>query len=165
MDRSLGLSHSLEKFAHDLAESAARLPFALHRLGVFDQADRGGELRVLESTRQAGHRLRVRDAGRQLEDFLRQMADSVQVAASTGDENSFANVIDERFFLELPLEQFKGFAQTIGTTDQGEAERIFKALSEGGQVQMPMTKTFFSPAFGMVTDRFGVMWMVIVDQN
>ena len=60
---------------------------------------------------------------------------------------------------------FKGFAQSIGTTDQGEAERIFKSLSEGGQVQMPMTKTFYSPAFGMVTDRFGVMWMVIVDRD
>ena len=60
---------------------------------------------------------------------------------------------------------FKGFAQSIGTTDPSEAERIFKALSEGGQVQMPMTKTFFSPAFGMVTDRFGVMWMVIVDRD
>jgi len=41
-------------------------------------------------------------------------------------------------------------------------KRLFAALSDGGQVQMPLAKTFFSPAFGMVADRFGVSWMVIV---
>ncbi len=42
-----------------------------------------------------------------------------------------------------------------------EAERLFALLGEGGQVQMPMTQTFFSPRFGMVADRFGVSWMII----
>jgi PhnB protein len=49
---------------------------------------------------------------------------------------------------------------TVAAT--AEAERYFTALANGGQVQMPLTKTFFSPAFGMVTDRFGVSWMVYV---
>ena len=43
-----------------------------------------------------------------------------------------------------------------------EAERLFSALSNGGQAQMPLTKTFFSSRFGMVADRFGVSWMIIV---
>ena len=46
--------------------------------------------------------------------------------------------------------------------DEAEADRVFAALADGGQVQMPMGKTFFSPRFGMVADRFGVSWMVIV---
>jgi PhnB protein len=45
---------------------------------------------------------------------------------------------------------------------EAEADRRFGALAKGGQVQMPLAKTFFSPRFGMVTDRFGVMWMIIV---
>ncbi len=57
---------------------------------------------------------------------------------------------------------FEGFALSISVSDAEEAQRFFKALSEGGQVQMPLTKTFFSPAFGMVADKFGVGWMVIV---
>jgi PhnB protein len=59
---------------------------------------------------------------------------------------------------------FKGFSLSITLGDEGEAGRIFAALSEGGQVRMPMTKTFFSPSFGMVADRFGVGWMVIVGE-
>jgi len=46
--------------------------------------------------------------------------------------------------------------------DSGEAERRFAALANGGQVKMPLTKTFFSQCFGMLVDRFGVSWMVIV---
>lgn len=57
---------------------------------------------------------------------------------------------------------FQGFALTLATADTAEAERLFAALAEGGQVQMPMSETFFSPRFGMVADRFGVSWMVIV---
>lgn len=45
---------------------------------------------------------------------------------------------------------------------EAEAERLFGVLGDGGQVQMPMTKTFFSPRFGMLADRFGVSWMVYV---
>jgi len=46
--------------------------------------------------------------------------------------------------------------------NDAEAERKFAALAEGGQVQMPLTKTFWSPRFGMVADRFGVGWMISV---
>lgn len=57
---------------------------------------------------------------------------------------------------------FQGFALTLTFDDAAEADRVFAALSEGGQVRMPLGKTFFSPRFGMVTDKFGVMWMIIV---
>jgi PhnB protein len=60
--------------------------------------------------------------------------------------------------------KFEGFSLTISAPDVAAADRMFAALSEGGQVQMPMTKTFFSPRFGMVADRFGVGWMIIVAQ-
>jgi PhnB protein len=58
--------------------------------------------------------------------------------------------------------EFKGFSLSITVPDAATADRFFTALAEGGQVQMPLGKTFFSPRFGMVADRFGVGWMVIV---
>jgi PhnB protein len=58
---------------------------------------------------------------------------------------------------------FDGFALSLDAKTEAEADRLFAALSDGGQVQMPLGKTFFSPRFGMVADRFGVMWMVIVE--
>jgi PhnB protein len=57
----------------------------------------------------------------------------------------------------------QGFGLTLGARDESEAQRLFTALSNGGKVQMPLGKTFFSPAFGMVADKFGIMWMVIVE--
>jgi len=57
---------------------------------------------------------------------------------------------------------FKGIALSLTAADDAEAERRFNALADGGQVQMPLTKTFFSSSFGMVADRFGVTWMVYV---
>ena len=57
---------------------------------------------------------------------------------------------------------FGGISLSLTAKDAAEAERLFSALGEGGQVQQPMIKTFFSPAFGMVADRFGVSWMVSV---
>jgi len=57
---------------------------------------------------------------------------------------------------------FQGFALTITAADPADAKRIFNALADGGQVRMPLDKTFFSPAFGMLADRFGVSWMVYV---
>ena len=57
---------------------------------------------------------------------------------------------------------FKGFALTITAKTEAEADKVFGALSAGGQVQMPMSKTFFSPKFGMCADKFGVGWMVLV---
>ena len=56
---------------------------------------------------------------------------------------------------------FQGFALSVGVPDPATAERIFAALAEGGKVQMPLGKTFFARSFGMLTDRFGVGWMVI----
>jgi PhnB protein len=57
---------------------------------------------------------------------------------------------------------FQGFSLSLAVPNEAEAERLFAALAEGGQVQMPLTKTFFSSRFGMVADRFGVSWMIIV---
>lgn len=59
---------------------------------------------------------------------------------------------------------FKGIALSLTAANDAEAERLFAALATGGQVQMPMAKTFFSSRFGMLADRFGVGWMVIVAQ-
>jgi PhnB protein len=55
---------------------------------------------------------------------------------------------------------FQGFSLSLNLTRQAEAERLFNALADGGEVQMPLGPTFWSPCFGMVTDRFGVAWMV-----
>lgn len=54
----------------------------------------------------------------------------------------------------------QGFALGIGINDPAEAERLFKSLSEGGSVQMPMQETFWAARFGMLTDRFGIPWMI-----
>ena len=58
---------------------------------------------------------------------------------------------------------FQGFGLSLTAKDPADAERLFCALGKGGQVQMPLAKTFWSPAFGMLSDRFGVMWMIGVD--
>ncbi len=58
--------------------------------------------------------------------------------------------------------EFKGISLSLIAKDPAEAEKLFNALGDGGQVQMAMSKTFFSPAFGMVADKFGVSWMVVV---
>jgi PhnB protein len=57
---------------------------------------------------------------------------------------------------------FQGISLALTAPDDAEAERRFAALADGGQVQMPLTRTFFSSRFGMVADRFGVSWMVLV---
>jgi PhnB protein len=53
-----------------------------------------------------------------------------------------------------------GFQISASVTEEAEAKRIYAALSEGGSVQMPLMKTFWSPLFGICTDKFGVAWMV-----
>lgn len=58
--------------------------------------------------------------------------------------------------------KFQGFALTVAAKDEAEADKVFGALGEGGQVTMPLAKTFFSPRFGMLADKFGVNWMVLV---
>jgi PhnB protein len=59
--------------------------------------------------------------------------------------------------------EFKGITLSLSVASEAEADRLFNALANGGQVQMPIGKTFFSPRFGMVADRFGVSWMVIAE--
>ena len=57
---------------------------------------------------------------------------------------------------------FKGFSLSITAKDEAEAKKVFNALSAGGKVTMPLDKTFWSPCFGMLTDRWGIGWMVSV---
>jgi len=57
---------------------------------------------------------------------------------------------------------FQGFSLSLAVADEAEAGRVFVALADGGQVRMPLAKTFWSPCFGMLVDRFGVAWMVSV---
>lgn len=56
---------------------------------------------------------------------------------------------------------FKGFSLSLSVPTDAEAQRLFSALGDGGQVQMPLAKTFYASSFGMVADRFGVSWMII----
>lgn len=57
---------------------------------------------------------------------------------------------------------FNGFSLSLSFATEDEAKRAFNALAEGGQVTMPLMKTFWSPCFGMLTDRFGLGWLVTV---
>ena len=58
---------------------------------------------------------------------------------------------------------FQGFGLALTGKDDAEAEKLFGAVGQGGTVQMPMSKTFFASKFGMVTDRFGILWMVMAE--
>lgn len=60
---------------------------------------------------------------------------------------------------------FEGFSLSLTAADEKQAHEFFDALAEGGEVAMPLGKTFFAPCFGMVKDRFGVHWMVIVQEG
>ncbi len=57
--------------------------------------------------------------------------------------------------------EFKGFALSLDAKDPADGDRMFDALSQGGQVQMPLMESFFAKRFGMVADKFGVGWMII----
>jgi len=57
---------------------------------------------------------------------------------------------------------FQGFSLSLIVADADQADRFFNALADGGQVQMPLGETFWSPRFGMVSDRFGISWMINV---
>jgi PhnB protein len=58
--------------------------------------------------------------------------------------------------------KFEGFALSLTVKTETEADQAFTALAEGGHEEMPLAKTFFSARFGMVVDKFGVLWMVLV---
>jgi PhnB protein len=58
---------------------------------------------------------------------------------------------------------FNGFALSLMVANVAEAQRVFAALGDGGEVLMPLGQTFFAPQFGMLKDRFGVMWMIVVE--
>lgn len=58
--------------------------------------------------------------------------------------------------------KFGGFSLSLTFPAEAEAQRAFAALSEGGRITMPLGRTFWSPCFGMVTDRFGLGWMLTV---
>ena len=60
--------------------------------------------------------------------------------------------------------RFEGISLALSVGSDAEAKKAFAGLSEGGQVRMPLSKTFFSSSFGMLHDRFGIMWMVLVGQ-
>jgi len=58
---------------------------------------------------------------------------------------------------------FQGVSLSLSVATEAQAKHYFTALAEGGQVQMPLSKTFWSPSFGMLSDRFGVSWMINVE--
>lgn len=59
--------------------------------------------------------------------------------------------------------KFEGFSLSLSYKTEAEADKVFAALAQGGKIDMPLGKTFWSPKFGMLTDRFGVGWMVGMD--
>jgi PhnB protein len=59
--------------------------------------------------------------------------------------------------------KFEGFSLSLNAKDEAEADRMFAALADGGKVSLPLGKTFFAKRFGMVADRFGVGWMIMVE--
>jgi PhnB protein len=61
-----------------------------------------------------------------------------------------------------PGKNFNGFSLSLTVADEAAAKKAFDALGESGEVQMPLTKTFWSPCFGMLTDRFGMGWMITI---
>lgn len=95
-------------------------------------------------------------------------APSGNIAAETMDKVMHANLTigDSHVLLSDGRcggkANFSGITLSLSVMSDADAERAFAALGEGGKVTMPLTKTFFSSRFGMVTDRFGVGWMVVV---
>ena len=92
------------------------------------------------------------------------MADQVPKELHDKIIHASLKVQDSEFMgSDTPPDQYQkpiGFAVGIQFTDKSEAERVFKGLSEGGAVTMPLQETFWAAAFGMLTDKFGVPWMI-----
>lgn len=62
-------------------------------------------------------------------------------------------------------QSFAGFSLSLSLPTAAEVDKAFNALADGGKIGMPLAKTFWSPRFGMVTDRFGVNWMLTVPHD
>jgi PhnB protein len=60
---------------------------------------------------------------------------------------------------------FAGFSLALRVESSEKAERFFAALGDGGQIQIPLQKTFFAERYGIVIDRFGISWKIIVESN
>lgn len=86
-----------------------------------------------------------------------EQADVVIHAALTYDDNLLMASDDP---MSDPFGPVQGMMVSYSATDADDARRVYDALAEGGQVTQELTETFFSPAFGMCTDRFGTPWMV-----
>jgi PhnB protein len=61
--------------------------------------------------------------------------------------------------------KFEGISLALSSKTTAETEKSFNALAQGGQLQMPLGKTFFSPSFGMLVDKFGISWMIVTEQE
>ena len=102
---------------------------------------------------------------------FRESPDQSMVAPGTGEKvmHAAVRIGDSEIFASDGMcagkAVFNGVSMSLTVPDVATADRVFAALGDGGQVQMPLTKTFFSPRFGMVADRFGVSWMVYVKQQ
>ena len=88
------------------------------------------------------------------------LADGIMHAQLTGNDAVLMGADDPSGGFDGVV---RGMCVSVSLSDPKEARRIFDALSDGGSVQMPVTETFFSPAFGMCTDRFGTPWMLMTD--
>jgi PhnB protein len=64
-----------------------------------------------------------------------------------------------------PVERGNAYSVAIGSKDISETEKIFNGLAEGGEITMPLQKTFWGATFGMLTDKFGVAWMINCDDG
>ena len=81
----------------------------------------------------------------------------LHVALRVGDSLLMAS---DGYVTNAPV--FKGFTLSLSASDPAHAKRLFDGLSPGGKVTMPLQETFYSPCFGMLEDKFGMGWMVIV---
>src|SRR6266481_3634016 len=108
--RSVSSSPSAKNSSQDSPDSS-RWPLCLHRLGIFDQPDCGGKLRVLYRRGHARCCLSMCDVRGHFENLFREIIDAIEEAASACDENSSAQVIDEWFVIEPAFEQLKSLAQ------------------------------------------------------
>ena len=81
-----------------------------------------------------------------------------------GGGNRATRRIFQDDFLSPDRSKFDGMRLALAVPTEADARRAFDALADGGSVQMPLTRTFWSPCYGMVTDRFGLGWMVMVSE-